>query len=177
MNRTGGFGRAGGGGPPVAPPFFLGQARGPPGGAPRLDGNRLPGPVETSLDARARYDDGSGLPMFVRKENDDVPGGRLRHRGAGGRQKEDGNKKEEESTAPPGCRSREAATHSESWGGRFPHLHGEACSPDADGGRRGFEADFPGRHFPDDAREVRHGPAGDARQQVERSLFGGEEES
>src|SRR5659263_267219 len=69
------------------------------------------------------------------------------------------------------------AGRSRSSGGRVPHLHCEACSPDADGGRGGFEAGFFGSELADQTREVRHRSPGDAGHQVELSLRRREEEA
>src|SRR5512141_388084 len=55
-------------------------------------------------------------------------------------------------------------------------IHDKVGSPDADGGRRGFETGLLGRKLSAEAREVGHGSLGESNQQAELPFGGREEE-
>src|SRR3990172_4276807 len=174
MNRAGGFGRDARAGPAIASTSCPGITVGSPGGDPASTVTVCPGrssrrstpALETTMAPVLPWSSGRRT-MTSRDDGGGGFGGVAQ--AVASRTTMNGTTKDRRVTREP-----VSAAGSRSSRGRFPHLHGEARSPNADGGRRGFEAGFFGSQLADPPREVRHRSPGDAGRQVELSLRGRE---
>src|SRR5659263_158365 len=167
MNRAGGFGRAARAGPAIASTSCPDITVGSPGGDPASTVTACPGwsrrrstpALETTMDPVFPWSSGRRT-MMSREGGGDGFGGVAQ--AAARRRIAIGKTNDRRVTRDPDSGGRSRSSR-----GRFPHLHGEARSPDADGGRGGFESCFFRGQLADQSREVSHRPPGDAGHKVE----------